>query len=78
MQLKQEPKLGNFETVGDLIEALKTLPPSLPVRQGFGEGVHPVVYNAKTDAFLEFAEVEEDEDEDFTQHKSQFGFWNGL
>ena len=64
MQLEKQPKLGNFGTVGDLIEALQTLPKNLPIRQGFGEGVHPVVYNARTDAHLEFTEVEDDPDED--------------
>lgn len=46
------------ETVGEVIEQLKRLPPDLPVDQGFGKGVRITVYNASTDPHVEFDEVD--------------------
>jgi len=45
------------ETVGDLIAVLKELPPTLPIEQGFGEGVLCSVVNyGEDDCHLEFDE----------------------
>lgn len=60
MQLEKQPNLPYCETVRDLIEALKSLPDDLPLRQGFRDGVQPTVFNIRTDAFLEFEERDED------------------
>ena len=60
MKLKEQPKLKKCRTVGALIKQLETLPKTLPIRQSFGLGVQPVVYNVKTDAHLEFEEVQDE------------------
>ena len=57
MKLKEQPKLKKCKNVGKLIEELQKLPKSLPIRQGFGEGISIEVYNISTDAFLEFEEI---------------------
>lgn len=45
------------ETVADVIEQLKRLPPELPVNQGFETGVCIVVYNISNEPHLEFEEA---------------------
>ena len=50
-------------TVGELIEILKELPAELPVDQGFNNGgTVVVVFNVDSEPFVEFLEVEQDED----------------
>lgn len=58
MKLKEAPKLKKCRTVGKLIEELQKLPKTLPIRQGFGDGVSIEVYNISTDAHLEFEEID--------------------
>lgn len=53
-------------TVGELIEILKELPAELPVDQGFNnKGTVVVVFNVDSDPFVEFLEVEDNDDEDW-------------
>ena len=59
MKFTEQPKVKKCRTVGALIKELQKLPKTLGIRQGFGDGVKPTVYNAKTSAFLEFEEVED-------------------
>ena len=59
MILKEQPKLKTCRTVGKLIEELQKLPKTLPIKQGFGDGTMPTVFNSTTSAFLEFEEVED-------------------
>ncbi len=58
MIIKEVPKLKKCKSVGKLIEELSRLPKTLPIRQGFGDGVKLVVYNSNTEAFLELTEIE--------------------
>ena len=57
-------KDGSFcvgcETVGDVINALSELDPSLPVSQGFSDGCDVVVFNSdKENPHVGFEEFEE-------------------
>jgi len=58
MILKKVPELKECKTVGKLIVELQKLPKTLPVNHGLGIGIKPTVFNSKTNAFLEFEEVE--------------------
>ena len=58
MKLENVLELKECETVGELIIELQKLPADLPVNHGFGIGIKPTVFNSKTNAFLEFEEVE--------------------
>lgn len=46
------------ETVAEVIEQLKRLPPHLVIKQGFETGVQLVVYNISAEPHLEFEEAE--------------------
>ena len=59
MVFKEQPKIKKCKTVGNLMDELAKLPKTLPIKQGFGIGVNPTVFNSKTSAFLEFVEVED-------------------
>lgn len=51
------------ETIGELIDVLKQLPPEVTIKQGFGEGVSVTLYNIGGDfdgSHVEFGEVEEE------------------
>lgn len=53
-------------TVGELIEILKELPPELPVDQGFNnQWTLVVVFNFDSEPFVEFVVVEDNDDEDW-------------
>lgn len=49
------------ETVGEMIEQLKRLPPDLPVQQGFSERAVLTVFNVDADHRPPSLEVREDE-----------------
>jgi hypothetical protein len=46
------------ETVAEIIDQLRRLPPDLPVLQGFSEGARLIVYNVSSDAHLSFEDVD--------------------
>lgn len=65
MDWKKLPKnIPACDTVGELMQELAKLPPELPIKLSFEDGVKPVVYNAKyDDRHLSFEENEGGDDD---------------
>jgi len=55
-------KEKTFHTVGKLVEYLETLPKGLKIKQGFGRGTIPTIYNEHSEFSGRFLEFKESDD----------------